>query len=194
MSLDPETKARIEAEEAYRAEVRARPQGKPPTHKGRQNGILLLVLGIIAALYFLGSGLPRGLTSALPAPQGDPVGIEVQAQATPDNYGVDLFVTLKDAGGQEVAAAGNAVIAVYSRDYTEPEQVLWSKSVGVRTDQFSRGTRGQGAFERDAVFAELASVTTAELRRESGKAIDIRVRYILLDDTVLEAKEIAFLP
>ncbi|BDP44838.1 hypothetical protein DAETH_48070 (plasmid) [Deinococcus aetherius] len=64
MELDPETKVRIEAEEAYRAEVR---RSQPPSvDKRRQNFILLGVLAVLALLYGLSHA--SWLVTLTPAP------------------------------------------------------------------------------------------------------------------------------
>lgn len=204
MTLDPETKARIEAEEAYRAQVRAGLKGRKPLipppappREGKQMNPLLLLVLILAAIWALANigQFVSGLSVPSATYSAPPVGMEVQAQDTPDNYGIDLYLTLKSADGRETKAAGNAQVEIYEEPYDKPERLLWSKRYTVSASDFSRGTQGLGAFQRDAMFAHLGSVTTAELGMKSGDRVSVRAWFVEPEtENRLAAKENAYLP
>lgn len=208
--LDAETKARIEAEEAYRAEVRARQATRAADHvaspaaphapqKSATSGCAKWVALVLGGLLLLGvlkqcSGGGNPASAFLPPSSGTPVGIEIQAQDTPDNYGIDLYMTANDAAGREIATSGTAIVRVLSDEYGQPHDVLWSTTVPVTESSFSRGTRGMGAFEREAVFAKLDSVTHQQLFVKPSDSVDIELQFTLPDGQVLSAKTNKYIP
>lgn len=139
-----------------------------------------------------GGGNPA--SAFLPPSSGTPVGIEIQAQDTPDNYGIDFYLTANDAAGQEIATSGTAIVKVLRDEYDQPHDVLWSESFPVTESSFSKGTRGMGAFQRDAVFAHLGSVTHQELFAKEGDSVDVEVDLTLPDGQVLHAKTNKYIP
>lgn len=110
--LDPDTKARIEAEERYRAEVRAReevagpaptpsPLPAAPAKKGGCGKWFLIGIGVVVALSVLGNLLggsetPAGTTSSSTSP------VASTPQTTPDPPANDGDGQVQSDGSQSV--------------------------------------------------------------------------------------------
>lgn len=144
----------------------------------KPNPLLLLVISLAALWLILNLIEGYKVLSPAFADQVIPaVGIEIQAQDTPDNYGTDLYLKLKSAAGTEIAGTGTARIEIYDEPYDKPERLLWSKSYPLTTSDFSKGTQGMGAFQRDATFAHLGRVNTQTVGKSSGSYVSVRAWY-----------------
>ncbi len=94
------------------------------------NPLLTLVL-VLAGLWIVVSATQAFKNSDLSPVNTNvpPVGMEVQAQSTPDNYGIALYLKFKGGNGQETGAAGNVQVEIYEEPYQKPERMVWSKTL-----------------------------------------------------------------
>lgn len=100
-----------------------------------------------------------------------PVSAELTVQRSDDNYGVEPYFILKDSAGQEIGSTGKAHIVLTVKNYQDDtESTVYDKTIDVQYGQFTSGTRGIGAFKRDAVFFKLGKVGTENVANENGTA------------------------
>lgn len=122
-----------------------------------------------------------------------PASAELTVQDTPDNYGVALFLTLRDAEGQEMSGVGRANVTAFEGSTAEGEP-LWSGDYRLVPASFTKGTRGQGPFQQDAYFARLGSATTQQLFGKTGQYMTFRVIFTPDKGAEVIAKESHSLP
>jgi hypothetical protein len=100
-----------------------------------------------------------------------PVSAELTVQRSDDNYGVEPYFILKNSNGEEVGSTGKAHIVLTVKDYgNDTENTVYDQTIDVTYGAFSVGTRGIGAFKRDATFFRLGKIGTEKLSNENGNA------------------------
>lgn len=124
----------------------------------------------------------------------DPTQAEIVVQTTPDNYGIELYMILTDYTGEQIAVTGKARVKLTVKGYGtygEYETNVFDETYEVYAEGFTPGTRGLGAFKRDALFYKLGRIDTSNISGEYGNA------YLTFTDSqgrIVKAKDFVSYP
>lgn len=124
----------------------------------------------------------------------DPTQAEIVVQTTPDNYGIELYMILTDYTGEQIAVTGEARVKLTVKGYGaygEYENSVFDEVYEVYAESFTPGTRGLGAFKRDALFYKLGRINTSNVSGEYGNV------YLTFTDSqgrVVKAKDFVSYP
>ena len=192
--LDQETRSRIEAEERYRAKLRAQvatsgQTAAVPQQRGRSNWGVWVAWAMVAALawYFY------TLYAEAQGPNvGVPVGIAISSQDTPDNLSKAIYLTATDAAGTEIAAPGSADLTVNLKPYDGEARQLLTRRYTLSQTNFGKGTRGMGAFKRDAVFVHLGDIPDSELKTTDSGSLEVLLNFTSETGGILQARDSIF--
>ena len=188
--LDPQTKSRIEAEERYRAELRAQADTGGQTaavpERGRTNWGVWVAWAVVAALAWYFYTLYAG---AQGPNVGVPVGVAITSQDTPDNLSKAIYLTATDAAGAEIAAPGAADLIVNLKPYDGEARQLLTRHYTLSQTDFGKGTRGMGAFKRDAVFVHLGDILDSELKTTDSGSLEILLNFASETGGTLQARD-----
>lgn len=133
----------------------------------------------------------RAAEQARLASEPTPSQAEIVVQRSDDNYGVEPYFILS-SDGQEVAVTGKVRLVLTVKDFaSDSENSVYDETTEVSSTMFSSGTRGLGAFKRDAVFYRLPKVSTEKLSNESGTAY---LTFTSSQGIVVKAKDSVFYP
>lgn len=127
------------------------------------------------------------------AAEPTPSEVELVVLRSDDNYGIEPYFILKTAFDEEVAVTGKARLVLTVKDYgDDTERTVYDQTftVDARYD-YSEGTRGLGAFQRDALFFRIPKIGTENLSNESGNAY---LTFTSSQGTVVKAKDYVFYP
>lgn len=174
--LDAETKARIEAEEAYRAQLRA--GQTPPATK--VISWIIGILGVMTLFYLFGT------RNSASMPTGKAARVAVHAQRAPNNTEWDVFMIAYDADGRQVATDGEATVQVV--DVVEGVGAdTQIHNFTVKASDFKKGTQGEGGFKQDALFARLGTVENPPITSYlTGHEIQL---FFKVDEATLKATD-----
>ncbi len=133
----------------------------------------------------------RAAEQARLAREPTPSQAEIVVQRSDDNYGVEPYFVLS-SGEQEVAVTGKVRLVLTVKDFaSDSENPVYDETTEVSSDMFSSGTRGLGAFKRDAIFFRLPKVSTEKLSSKSGNAY---LTFTSSQGIIVKAKDSVFYP
>jgi hypothetical protein len=120
-----------------------------------------------------------------------PYQIEITQQATPSNMGLDVYIVVTDSNGETIDVTGDAHVTFMYSDYPNTYKAL-ERTVPVSKYTYTDGTRGQGAFKRNARFAQiLRNIDTTAI---SGKSGEINLEFQTPTHGTFRAKTSVFYP
>lgn len=155
--------------------------------------IAFVVLAAVVNLFlFASKHAPPSIVEQL-ANAPAPASAELAVQDAPDNYGVELFLILRDAEGKEMSGVGRASVTAFEGTSAEGGPV-WSEDYQLVPASFTKGTRGQGPFQQDVYFARLGGVQTQQLYGKTGQYMTFRVIFTPVKGEEVAAKESHSLP
>ena len=173
---------KVEAQQQFeRAQQAAREKQRQRQETARVEKIRLERVARLAAAI-------KALLDAEPSP----VAAEIVSQTSSDNYGIEPYFVLTDSSDKEIGSTGKARLVLTVKSYlTDSETTVYDKVTLTTYASFSIGTRGIGAFKRDAVFYRLGKISTEQFSGKSGTAY---LTFTSHRGEVVKAKDSIFYP
>jgi hypothetical protein len=155
--LTPEEKAKIEAEEKFRAKIRAKSKNKI----GCIPAIFIVIIGVILIRSCLPS-TPEIISVV------NVVSAEIVALKSDDNYHLEPYLILRDENKKEIRATGKATIELTIKEFGKPEKIISKITYQIKESEFKDVSRGIGSFSRASIIRTFPKFNTEKYSRESG--------------------------